>query len=384
MRGMSEKEKETHDKRCSCASNHQQEFASRGQVDLVDMQSMPSNGYKWIMVYQDHLTKFCVLRPIRSKRAVEVAAQLLDIFLVIGAPAILQSDNGTELTANIISELKDVWPTLVLVHGKPRHPQSQGSVERANGDIKDMLVAWLADNHTQDWATGIKFVQFYKNSSHHSGIKRSPYSALFGSEASVGLTTSSLPFEVLKNLETEEDLLALVLHQPSSESSDPSPTESNPQTPSESNPPAPSESNPQAHSESNPPAPSESNSQAPSESNPPAPSESNSQAPSEILHRDVETDIYTIAVKADILHGGYSRNQFDLCPQRLLTEEDVSLDKAVSLRSAVIEQSASGGQGLVKCSCAGSTKCKTNRCKCYKAKVLCNSRCHSSQSCTNK
>ncbi|XP_070206199.1 KRAB-A domain-containing protein 2-like [Littorina saxatilis] len=237
------------------------EFASRGQVDLVDMQSMPSNGYKWIMVYQDHLTKFCVLRPIRSKRAVEVAAQLLDIFLVIGAPAILQSDNGTEFTANIISELKDFWPTLVLVHGKPRHPQSQGSVERANGDIKDMLVAWLADNHTQDWATGIKFVQFYKNSSHHSGIKRSPYSALFGSEASVGLTTSSLPFEVLKNLETEEDLLALVLHQPSSESSDPSPTESNPQTHSESNPPAPSESNPQASSESNPPAPSESNSQ---------------------------------------------------------------------------------------------------------------------------
>ncbi|KAK7110775.1 hypothetical protein V1264_014597 [Littorina saxatilis] len=111
------------------------------------------------MVYQDHLTKF---RPIRSKHTVEVAAQLLDIFLMIGAPAILQSDNGTEFTANIISELKDCWPTLVLVHGKPRHPQSQGSVERENGDIKDMLVAWLADNHTQDWVTGINFVQFHK------------------------------------------------------------------------------------------------------------------------------------------------------------------------------------------------------------------------------
>ena len=43
-----------------------------------------------------------------------------------------------------------------MVHEKPRHPQSQGSVERANG-IKDMLVAWLSDSRTKDWTDG--FVQ---------------------------------------------------------------------------------------------------------------------------------------------------------------------------------------------------------------------------------
>ena len=132
------------------------EFPSRGQADLIDTQSMPRNNYKWIMVYQDHLTKFCILQPIKSKRPTEVAAQLMDIFLLLGALATLQ------FTANIISEIKDFWPALVMVHGKPRHPQSQGSVEWANGDIKDMLVAWLADNNTQDWVTGIKFLQFQK------------------------------------------------------------------------------------------------------------------------------------------------------------------------------------------------------------------------------
>ena len=75
-----------------------------------------------------------------------------------GAPTILQSDNGSEFTANIITELKQLWPDMKLVHGKPRHPQSQGSVERANGDTKDMLVAWLSDNNFKDWTTGIKFV----------------------------------------------------------------------------------------------------------------------------------------------------------------------------------------------------------------------------------
>ena len=51
------------------------------------------------MNYQDHLTKFCVLRPLTSKRVSEVAHQLLDIVLMLGAPAILQSDNGAEFTA---------------------------------------------------------------------------------------------------------------------------------------------------------------------------------------------------------------------------------------------------------------------------------------------
>lgn len=125
------------------------EFGARSQVDLIDMQSMQGR-FSWIMVYQDHLTKFSVLRPLTSKRAAEVAYQLLDIFLLFGAPQILQSDNGSEFTAQVIEELKLLWPSLIMVHEKPRHPQSQGSVERANADIEDMLIAWLADNETTD------------------------------------------------------------------------------------------------------------------------------------------------------------------------------------------------------------------------------------------
>ena len=70
-----------------------------------------------------------------------------------------------------------------------------------------MLIAWLADNNTTDWTLGLKFVQFQKNSSHHSGIKSTPFAALLGSDAKVGLTTSSLPSEILSKLQTEDDLL---------------------------------------------------------------------------------------------------------------------------------------------------------------------------------
>ncbi|XP_047498460.1 uncharacterized protein LOC125045299 [Penaeus chinensis] len=59
--------------------------------------------------------------------------------------------------------------------------------------------------------------------------------------------------------------------------------------------------------------------------------------------------------------------------QRLLTEDDVNQDATVSLREAVIAQSACGSQGFIRCNCSGLKKCSTNRCKCFKAKVKCNS-----------
>lgn len=162
------------------------------------------------MVYQDHLTKFVVLSALKSKRAEEVAYKLVDIFTLLGAPTILQSDNGREFANNVVSSLKEYWPTLKIVHGKPRHSQSQGSVERANQDIENMLCAWMQDEKTSCWSEGLRFVQLMKNRAFHSGIKRSPYEALFGCKARVGLSTSSLPDDVLQDVETEEELEKII------------------------------------------------------------------------------------------------------------------------------------------------------------------------------
>ena len=70
------------------------QFNQRGQIDLIDMQSLPDGEYRWILVYQDHFTKFVVLRPIKQKSAVCVVEALFNIFTLFSVPAILQSDNG--------------------------------------------------------------------------------------------------------------------------------------------------------------------------------------------------------------------------------------------------------------------------------------------------
>ena len=71
--------------------------------------------------------------------ATGVAWELFQIFMTQGCPLILQHDNGREFVNQVILRLKKLWPTYVVVRGRPRHPQSQGSIERANKDVEEML-----------------------------------------------------------------------------------------------------------------------------------------------------------------------------------------------------------------------------------------------------
>lgn len=71
-------------------------FNKRGQIDLVDFQSMPDGDFKYLCNYIDHGIKFAFSIPIVAKRPATIAFALVQIFTIIGPPLILQSDNGRE------------------------------------------------------------------------------------------------------------------------------------------------------------------------------------------------------------------------------------------------------------------------------------------------
>lgn len=69
-----------------------------------------------------------------------------------------------------------------------------------------MLISWMKTNNSTKWSDGLPSVQFSKNRSFHKGIGRSPYEAMFGSKAKVGISSTDLPQEVVATIETEEQL----------------------------------------------------------------------------------------------------------------------------------------------------------------------------------
>ena len=171
---------------------------------------MKDGNYRFILHYMEYLTKFSQICPLKTKTAEEVAKELVYIFLDTGAPHILQFVNSREFTAEVIRELSTLWPRYVLVNGCPRHPQSQGSVERGNGSMKLKLLNWMQDN-TASWSVGIHFMQWSMNNTYHEATYMEPYKALTENKPRCGLAIK-LPANFLAHITTgvTEELIQLM------------------------------------------------------------------------------------------------------------------------------------------------------------------------------
>ena len=123
---------------------------------------------------------------------------------------ILQSDNGREFVAEIVQQVMSIWKDVVIVHGRPRHPQSQGSVERANQDVEAMIGHWMKDNNSKNWVLALPFVQLAKNTRVHSGIKNQPYILQYGQRCRHGCASLPIDRDVLLKLRSEDDLNAIM------------------------------------------------------------------------------------------------------------------------------------------------------------------------------
>jgi hypothetical protein len=92
-------------------------------------------------IWFDRYELTCRTFVTRVVQADEVASALFDIFTTIGAPVILQTDNGKEFEwfkrfkrvpisddtmDAIVKKIFEMWPKCVCVRGRPRHSQSNG------------------------------------------------------------------------------------------------------------------------------------------------------------------------------------------------------------------------------------------------------------------
>lgn len=111
------------------------------------------------------------------------------MFLNFGALHVLQSNNRRKFTAKMIKELVSLWPNLMLVNGRPCYPQNQGSVERSNATLKDLLISCMHGKNITNLKNGLRFVQWYKNTTFNEAIKTKPYKALFWIKTRIELRT---------------------------------------------------------------------------------------------------------------------------------------------------------------------------------------------------
>ena len=117
---------------------------------------------------------------MKSKEAQFIANKLITLFYQFGPCKILQSDNSKEFTAAVIKNLNALWPRLLIINGKPRHPQSQELVERGSTTLCSILGKYIADRHTASWAEYLLPAVSSMNTGLASAVDTTPYEIVFG------------------------------------------------------------------------------------------------------------------------------------------------------------------------------------------------------------
>ena len=105
---------------------------------------------------------------------------MLITFNHLGHPSILRSDNGTEFVNRVMDGLVLLFPGMQFICGRPRHSQSQGSVESANKSVQWKLAAMMKDANTRNWPSLVPAAQNAMNNQQHSATKQVPYALVFG------------------------------------------------------------------------------------------------------------------------------------------------------------------------------------------------------------
>ena len=141
------------------------------------------------LVIIDHFTKFAEAVPCaHDEHDAQTTAKIIlnKWFARHGTPAMMQSDNAINFTAEIAQELmKDSQVTKVT--STPAHPRRNGLVERQNRTLLTLLRVYTS-RRMQDWDEYIDGVLGAYNSTRHATTGFSPYMLHHGAEKSIPLS----------------------------------------------------------------------------------------------------------------------------------------------------------------------------------------------------
>ena len=138
-------------------------------------------GYEYALVCCDHFTKFVQVYATKNKSALAAAGHIYnDFVLKYGMMTRIHHDQGREFDNTLFKRLNQL-AGINNSRTTPYHPMSNGTCERFNRTIINMLKA-LEEKEKSNWPSHLSKLAFAYNVTENSTTGFSPHYLLFGQE----------------------------------------------------------------------------------------------------------------------------------------------------------------------------------------------------------
>ena len=151
-------------------------------MDFLEMDTAKS-GNKYALVFQDYLSKWPEVYPVRDRKAETVAQCLLDLVWKHGVPSRVIHDRAAEFMSDVLQETAQLIG-LAQLPTSGGHPQTDGLVERFNRTLKQML-AKVVGQKGRDWDELLGPVLLAYRTTPHSSTGEAPFYLVYGRDANL-------------------------------------------------------------------------------------------------------------------------------------------------------------------------------------------------------
>ena len=149
--------------------------------DIIGPFTETDEGFRWILVFADYFTKYCVAVPVKDITAATISEKLVSNWICyFGCPKELHSDRGPCYESSIfqnVCKLLGIHKTRTTAG----RPQSDGLAENVNKTLQNMLVC-MAEDNPFGWHKLIRLCCYAYNSSVQDSSMETPAMMMFGRE----------------------------------------------------------------------------------------------------------------------------------------------------------------------------------------------------------
>lgn len=148
-------------------------------MDIVGPLPTSYTGNKYILTYQDYLTRYVEAIPLPDQKAETVAkAFVTEIICRHGAPKQLLTDLGSNFVSKLMMEVYKLLKIQKL-QTTPYHPQANGMIERTHRVLKEIL-SHFVEKDQKEWDRFLPYVVMAYRNMTHSATGETPFYLLHG------------------------------------------------------------------------------------------------------------------------------------------------------------------------------------------------------------
>jgi len=136
-------------------------------MDIVCPLTVTSEDHKYILTFQDELSKYTIAIPVSRKDAETIARVFVEeIVLKFGIPQVILTDQGSNFLSELFTNVCKLWKIKKL-KSTAFHPQTNGCLQTTHRVLVEYLMCYILEDQS-DWNRWLPYATFVFNTSPHS------------------------------------------------------------------------------------------------------------------------------------------------------------------------------------------------------------------------